>query len=375
MFKSVKSFPMAKTILSVSLLVALSLVWSANVQAQSAPAAVSAVTKNKAYMGIGRNATPAEVAAWDIDVRPDFKGLPAGSGSVAKGQDLWEKQCASCHGTFGESNEVFTPIAGGTSKEDMKTGKVASLMSDKQPQRTTLMKVATISTLWDYIYRAMPWNAPRTLSVDETYALVAFILNLGEVVPDDFVLSNKNIADVQAKMPNRNGMTQKHGLWTVKGVPDVKNTACMSNCTQHVAIGSVLPDYARNAHNNLAEQNREYGPYRGVDTTKPPLAALPVGGMMLVSTASVVPKTVGPADLFKKENCSACHAPAARLVGPSIADVANKYKGVVNAQALLEKKVKAGGAGVWGAIPMPAQNQLSDANNKILVQWMLNGGK
>jgi cytochrome c len=79
--------------------------------------------------------------------------------------------------------------------------------------------------------------------------------------------------------------------------------------------------------------------------------------------------------LFKKENCSACHAPAAKLVGPSIADVANKYKGVANAQAMLEKKVKAGGGGVWGAIPMPAQPQLSDADNKTLVQWMLNGGK
>ncbi len=357
-----------------ALLAAVFMTYQTNVHAQAAPATPAAKAK-PAYFNIGRNATPAEVAAWDIDVRPDFKGLPAGSGSVAKGQDLWEKQCASCHGTFGESNEVFTPIAGGTSKEDMKTGRVASLKSDKQPQRTTLMKVATVSTLWDYIYRAMPWNAPRTLSVDETYALVAFILNLGEVVPDDFVLSNKNIAEVQAKMPNRNGMTQKHGLWTVKGAPDVKNVACMSNCAQHVAIGSVLPDYARNAHNNLAEQNREYGPYRGVDTTKPPLAALPAGGMMMVSTTSTAAKTVGPADLFKKENCSACHAPAARLFGPSIADVANKYKGVANAQAMLEKKVKAGGAGVWGAIPMPAQNQLSDANNKILVEWMLNGGK
>ena len=74
------------------------------VNAQTAPAA----SKPKPYMNMGRNATPAEVAAWDIDVRPDFKGLPAGSGSVAKGQELWEKQCASCHGTFGESNEVFT---------------------------------------------------------------------------------------------------------------------------------------------------------------------------------------------------------------------------------------------------------------------------
>ena len=56
------------------------------------------------YAGIGRTATPAEIAAWDIDVRPDFKGLPPGSGSVAKGQDIWEAKCATCHGTFGESN-------------------------------------------------------------------------------------------------------------------------------------------------------------------------------------------------------------------------------------------------------------------------------
>ncbi len=374
MYKSANS-PIMKSLLHTGLLamvvVSTTLLLNRPVAAQTAPAA----SKSKPYMNIGRNATAAEVAAWDIDVRPDFKGLPVGSGSVSQGQALWEQKCASCHGIFGESNEVFTPIAGGTTKDDMKTGRVASLTSDKQPQRTTLMKVPTVSTLWDYVYRAMPWNAPRTLTVDETYALVAFMLNLGEVVPDDFVLSNKNIAQVQAKMPNRNGMTQKHGMWTIKGVPDIKNTACMNNCAQHVAVGSVLPDYARNAHNNLAEQNREYGPYRGVDTTKPPLAAMPSSGMMMVSTASAAPKAAGPADLFKKENCSACHAPAARLVGPSIADVANKYKGVANAQAMLEKKVKAGGAGVWGAIPMPAQTQLSDADNKILVQWMLNGGK
>lgn len=155
------------------------------------------------FPGIGRTATPAEVAAWDIDVRPDFKGLPKGSGSVEKGQVIWETKCASCHGTFGESNEIFTPIAGGTTKDDVKTGKVASLKDMKQPQRTTLMKVPTVSTLWDYIYRAMPWNAPRSLTPDDTYAVVAFILSLGEIVPDDFVLSDKNIADV--KMPNRNG--------------------------------------------------------------------------------------------------------------------------------------------------------------------------
>jgi len=77
--------------------------------------------------GVGRTATPAEIKAWDIDVRPDFKGLPAGSGSVSKGQDVWEAKCASCHGVFGESTEVFTPIVGGTTKKDIETGRVANL--------------------------------------------------------------------------------------------------------------------------------------------------------------------------------------------------------------------------------------------------------
>jgi cytochrome c len=169
----------------------------------------------QSYAKVGRSATPQEIAAWDTDVRADFKGLPPGSGSVAHGQRLWDAKCASCHGTFGESNEVFTPLAGGTTREDMKSGHVAALANNSQPQRTTLMKLATVSTLWDYINRAMPWTAPKSLSIDEVYAVTAYILNLGQIVPDDFTLSDKNIAAVQKTLPNREGMTQAHGLWKV----------------------------------------------------------------------------------------------------------------------------------------------------------------
>jgi cytochrome c len=83
--------------------------------------------------------------------------------------------------------------------------------------------------------------------------------------------------------------------------------------------------------------------------------------------------TKGAAALFKNENCSACHAPNAKLVGPSIADIALKYKGQSGAQEKLMAKVKNGGSGVWGAIPMPAQAQLSAEDNAILVRWMLTG--
>lgn len=329
------------------------------------------------YPGIGRVATSAEVAAWDIDVRPDFKGLPPGSGSVSQGQDLWESKCATCHGVFGESNEIFTPIVGGTSVDDIKTGHVASLKDRKQPQRTTLMKVPTVSTLWDYIYRAMPWNAPRSLTPDDTYALVAYILNLGEIVPDDFVLTNANIAEVQKKMPNRNGMTRKHGFWNVVDKPDVNATACMHNCVPFVQIGSTLPDFARNAHGNIADQNRMYGPYRGSDSTKPPLAKLPgdMGVGLAHASDTHQSSTKGPAVMFKNENCSACHAANTKLVGPSIADISKKYDGQGGALEKLMAKVKAGGSGVWGSIPMPPQTQLSDEDRKILVSWVLSGGK
>jgi S-disulfanyl-L-cysteine oxidoreductase SoxD len=167
--------------------------------------------------GIGRSATAQELAAWDIDVRPDFKGLPKGSGTVAQGMELWEAKCASCHGFFGESNQVFSPLVGGTTKDDVKSGRVARLLDAGYPGRTTLMKVATVSTLWDYIYRAMPWNAPKSLKPDEVYALTAFLLNLGDVLPEDFTLSERNIAAVQQRMPNRNGMTTDHGLWPGAG--------------------------------------------------------------------------------------------------------------------------------------------------------------
>jgi hypothetical protein len=221
-----------------------------------------------AFEGIGRQATPAEIKAWDIDVRPDFKGLPVGSGSVTKGIEIWEAKCAACHGVFGESTDVFTPIAGGTSVEDIKTGKVANLTRRDFPQRTTMMKVPTVSTLWDYINRAMPWTNPKTLTVEEVYSLVAYILNLAEVVPEDFVLSDKNIAEVQSKMPNRNGMRTDHGLWDIKGKPDVQNVACMRNCKVEVKVTSFLPGSAVDSHGNLVEQNRPIGPARGMDTSK-----------------------------------------------------------------------------------------------------------
>ncbi len=100
----------------------------------------AAFAQTPPWHNLGRDATKAEVQAWDIDVRPDFKGLPKGAGSVALGERVWEAQCASCHGSFGESNEVFTPIVGGTTKADIERGRVKNLEPGSTfPQKTTMM--------------------------------------------------------------------------------------------------------------------------------------------------------------------------------------------------------------------------------------------
>src|SRR5690554_2008179 len=230
--------------------------------------AASAVAQD---LGLGRAATPAEVQAWDIDVRADFKGLPKGSGTVDQGEELWESTCAVCHGSFAESNLYFTPLIGGTTAEDIETGRVASLISPTQSVRTTIMKATSVSTLWDYINRAMPWDNPKSLTHDEVYASLAYLLSLAEIVDYDFTLSDENIHEVQARMPNRDGAVFWEGLWKVDGKPDTSNTACMSDCIDEVVISSELPAYARDANGDYAAQMRIVGPVRGVNALEPAL--------------------------------------------------------------------------------------------------------
>jgi len=334
-----------------------------------------AQAQSSRFPGIGRDATPKEVSAWDIDVRPDFKGLPPGSGSVAKGQDVWEAKCASCHGVFGESNEVFSPLVGGTTAKDIETGRVANLSRTDYPGRTTLMKVATVSTLWDYINRAMPWTNPKTLTVEEVYSVTAFMLNLGNIVPDNFVLSDKNIAAVQEKMPNRNGMSTKHSMWPGKefgglAKPDVAIVVCMNNCATEPKLASFLPDHARNAHGNLAEQNRTVGSQRGANTTQPEGKAAVVAQLATADApARPAASGVAPNALLQKNSCTACHAMDKKMVGPSFQEIAKKHPDKTD---YLADKIKVGGVGVWGQIPMPAQS-LSVADARTIAIWLAKG--
>jgi cytochrome c len=317
---------------------------------------VTAAQAEARFPGVGRPATPSEIAAWDIDVRPDFKGLPPGSGSVAKGQQVWEAKCAGCHGTFGESNEVFAPIVGGTTAQDIAAGRVKALATG-DVARTTLMKLPTLSTLWDYINRAMPWNAPKSLTTEEVYAAVAYILHLGDILPADFVLSDGNIAEVQKRLPNRDGMTRKHGLWDIKGKPDVANVACTKNCATEVHVASALPEYARESHGNLAEQDRLVGPVRRAGEGR------------------YEGRKEAVASIAERQTCMSCHAVDKRLVGPSFREVAARYQGREGIDAKLAEKVRRGGSGAWGPLAMPPNPALSQADARTLVQWILAGAR
>lgn len=323
---------------------------------------------NDRFPGIGRPATRAEISAWDIDVRPDFRGLPKGSGTVEHGQELWEAKCASCHGIFGESNQVFTPIIGGTTAEDIKAGRVANLSRPDYPQRTTFMKAPTVSTLFDYIRRAMPWNEPKSLSNDEVYAVLAFMLNVAEIVPDDFTLDDKTIRDVQNKMPNRDGMTTDHALWHGSGFgqekrkPDVRNSTCMKNCGEEAKIASRLPDYAWPSHGNIAAQNRRIGPVRGRMTGD--------------EDPDAIEDPSPPAmKLANEAGCMACHAVNNKLVGPSYADVAARYRGKDTAADDLVAKIIKGTEGTWGQVAMPPQEALPADGVKSIVEWILAGAR
>ncbi|HET7098380.1 MAG TPA: c-type cytochrome [Casimicrobiaceae bacterium] len=300
--------------------------------------------------GLGKSATPEEIAGWDIDVKPDGTGLPRGRGSVAEGQAIYDAKCASCHGTFGESNS-YLQIAGG----------VGTLASDS-PIRTTGSKLNYATTLFDYIRRAMPFNAPQSLTADEVYALTAYVLNLNDIVGADAVLDQDSLPKL--RLPNRDGLTTAHGFMRRDGKPDTANVACMKNCVGEVRLSSEMPAYALDQHGNLADQRRAMGAIEGLTT-------------VAVATATSKPATnaVTGLDLAKRFGCMACHAVDAKLVGPAFHDVAARYgrPPQPDAEARLVAKLKSGGSGVWGDVAMPAQPQVSAADARTIVQWILGG--
>lgn len=159
----------------------------------------------------GRPIAEADLAAWDIDVRgPDGRGLPPGSGTVAAGKAVFEAKCAACHGAAAAGGPMFGTMVGG----------IGSFKTDKRVLTPGSM-YPYAPVLFDYVRRAMPMNAPQTLSNDEVYAVSAYILHLNGLVPAEAEMDASTLAAV--KMPNRDGFVRDDR-------PDTRATRCMTGC-------------------------------------------------------------------------------------------------------------------------------------------------
>lgn len=170
---------------------------------------LAASTGNAADKGLGRIVTDTELAAWNIDVFPDGTGLPPGEGSVVKGKAVYENLCLSCHG--GKLEGGLGPAL---------TGGSGSLTSAK-PLKTVGSYWPYSSTLFDYIRRAMPFQAPQSLSNEDVYSVSGYILHVNGLMAPDALVNAKTL--IAVKMPNRNG-------FYVDNRPDAKNPRCMQHC-------------------------------------------------------------------------------------------------------------------------------------------------
>ena len=169
---------------------------------------------------LGKIATKTEIAGWDIDVRPDGLGAPIGSGSAIIGEEVYAEQCASCHGDFGEGLDRWPELVGGEDSLDT-----------HDPVKTTGSYWPYASTMYDYIYRAMPFGVAQSLTHDETYQVVAYLLYMNEIIEEDFILNDKNIGKI--KMPNVEGFIMPDPR------PDIANISgkpCMKNCNSPTKI-------------------------------------------------------------------------------------------------------------------------------------------
>ena len=202
-----------------------------------AAAEASAVGPRDGKFGLGRGATKREVAAWDGDISPDGTGLPIGSGDAIYGEEVFAEHCAICHGDFAEGVDNWPELAGGL-----------DTLADEDPVKTVGSYWPYLSTTWDYVKRSMPFGYAQSLSDDDVYAIVAYILYSNDIVDEDFILSNETFLDVE--MPNKNGfivddrLTSESHFWNKK--------VCMSDCksdvkiTMRAAVLDVTPEDEKN---------------------------------------------------------------------------------------------------------------------------------
>ena len=219
-------------------------------------------------LGIGTPASAAEIAGWDIDVRRDGVGLPPGGGTAEQGEAVYERQCAACHGEFGEGRGNYPVLMGGKDS-----------LTRERPVKTIGSYWPYATTVFDYVRRSMPFGHAQSLTDDETYAVTAWLLYLNELVEADTVIDARTLPAIA--MPNRNGFFRDDRPDTPLGEP------CMSECRDAVML---------------------VGRARAIDVTpeEQPVAA---PGEMTVSE----PDATATRGAIVVPQCAACHSPVAGI--------------------------------------------------------------
>lgn len=292
--------------------------------------------------GLGRPATPEEVAAWDIDVRPDGQGLPIGSGDVVTGEEVFSERCAVCHGDFGEAVARWPVLAGGRDS-----------LTDERPVKTIGSYWPYLSTVWDYVHRAMPFGAAQSLTDDEVYAITAYLLYLNDLVGEEFELSNENFAEV--RLPNEPNFYPDDRAETEYA--SFAGEPCMTNCkdrveiTMRAAVLDVTPEETKARQLKEAVEAAKQGiapnkPVEQVAATETAAAEeAPVEEM-----AEVDPALVEAGEkIFKK--CKACHQVgdgAKNRSGPILTGIVGREAGAVDGFKYSKALIKAAEGGlVW----------------------------
>jgi cytochrome c len=268
-------------------------------------AALAALVAAPAFaekLGLGRPALPEEVAAWDVAVLPDGTGLRPGSGDVATGEEVFAEQCAACHGDFAEGIDNWPVLAGGD-----------GTLTDRRPVKTIGSYWPHLSTVWDYVHRSMPFGSAQTASVDEVYAMTAFLLYSNGIVEDDFVLTHENFTEIV--LPNAEGFypddrsETEYPLFTVapcmencrEAAPQVTNRAVDLNVTPEDPDGrpaGTIPP--------LTLAALEAGAGEAMEQAAAEPVSEPAAEPAAVEVASVDPELVAAGErVFRK--CAACH--------------------------------------------------------------------
>lgn len=306
-------------------------------------ACLVAATPALADYGLGRTALPEEIAAWDIDVRPDGAGLPEGSGDVWTGEEIFAEKCAVCHGDFGEAVGRWPQLAGGH-----------NTLTDLRPVKTIGSYWPYLSTVWDYVNRAMPFGDAQSLTADEVYAITAYLLYVNDVVDDDFTLSHDNFVEVE--LPNV-GNFYPDDRAEVE-IPDFTREVCMENCKEAVTVSmraavlDVTPEEtkARKLREAVARvQNPVAKPTELVVNETPEAAP--------ASIAAPDPELVAAGEkVFRK--CKACHQvgdKAKNRSGPVLNGIVGGAAGQVDGFRYSKALEGAGADGlVWDAAALDA---------------------